>query len=466
VECLVLPWDTVMISYLYMKLTFLGGAGQVTGSNYLLNDGKASLLIDCGLHQGTAAEEAENSQPFRFDIKSIAAVFITHAHIDHIGRVPKLYKDGYRGPIYSTAPTRDVARELLLDAQHLMEREGSSEPIYGIEDIDGALSLWRAIPYHQPMNVGGMTIELYDAGHILGSASIKVTQGEVSVVFSGDLGNVPAPLVRDTEYIQNAQYALVESAYGNRVHESVAERKMILEDLIEDTVAKKGTLLIPAFAMERTQELLYELSDLVDHGRIPKVPIFIDSPLAIKLTTVYEKYMRDPHFFDAEALERLRHGEDIFDFKGLRFTLTKEESKEINDIPPPKVIIAGSGMSNGGRILHHEIRYLPDPKSTILIVGYQTEGTLGRAILDGVSEVTIMGERVPVRCTVKAIGAYSAHADQPLLLKWVGSMRSSLKKVFVVQGELDQSEPLAQKIRDDFAIDATVPRPGTTYELL
>ena len=449
-----------------MKLTFLGGAEEVTGSNYLLSDGETSLLIDCGLHQGTAQQEAHNTDPFSFDLGKLAAVFVTHAHIDHIGRVPKLYKDGYRGPIYSTAPTRDVARELLLDAQHLMEREVSHEPLYDVDDIDGALSLWRAVPYHQPMNIGQMSVELYDAGHILGSASIKVTHEGVSVVFSGDLGNVPAPLVRETEYIQNAQYALVESAYGNRVHESVVERKTILEDAIEDTVAKKGTLLIPAFAMERTQELLYELSDLVDHGRIPKVPIFIDSPLAIKLTAVYEKYMRDPHFFDAEALDRLRHGEDIFDFKGLRFTLTKEESKEINDIPPPKVIIAGSGMSNGGRILHHEIRYLSDPKNTILIVGYQTEGTLGRAILDGAAQVTIMGERVPVRCAVKAIGAYSAHADQPLLLKWVGSMRSSLKKVFVVQGELDQSQPLAEKIKDEFAIDAIVPRPGYSCELL
>ncbi len=449
-----------------MKLTFLGGAEEVTGSNYLLSDGETSLLVDCGLHQGTAQQEAHNADPFSFDLRKLTAVFVTHAHIDHIGRVPKLYKDGYRGPIYSTAPTRDVARELLLDAQHLMGREPGREPIYGIEDIDGALSLWRTVGYHQPMTVGKMTVELYDAGHILGSASIKVTQGEVSVAFSGDLGNVPAPLVRETEYIQNAQYALVESAYGNRVHESVVERKTILEDAIEDTVAKNGTLLIPAFAMERTQELLYELSDLVDHGRIPKVPIFIDSPLAIKLTAVYEKYMRDPHFFDAEALERLRHGEDIFDFKGLRFTLTKEESKEINDVPPPKVIIAGSGMSNGGRILHHEIRYLSDPKSTLLTVGYQTEGTLGRALLDGATEVTVMGERVPVRCAIKAIGAYSAHADQPLLLKWVGSMRSSLKKVFVVQGELDQSQPLAEKIKDEFAVDALVPEPGYSCELL
>lgn len=450
-----------------MKLTFLGGAGQVTGANYLLNDGETLVLVDCGLHQGTAAQEDQNIEPFAFDVTKISAVFITHAHIDHIGRIPKLYRDGYRGPIYSTAPTRDVARELLLDAQHLMERDGQAHaPIYEVDDIDGALSLWKTVSYHEPMGVGDMTIEYYDAGHILGSASILISCRGISVVFSGDLGNIPAPLVRDTEYLSRADYALVESAYGNRVHESMAERKEFLEDAIEDTVAQGGTLLIPAFAMERTQELVYELSELVHHGRIPKIPIFIDSPLAIKLTAVYEKYMRDPRFFDAEALARVKNGENVFDFKGLRLTETKEQSKEINDVLPPKIIIAGSGMSNGGRILHHEIRYLPDPKSTILIVGYQTEGTLGRLILDGAPRVTIMGEEVPVRCRVKAIGAYSAHADQPLLLKWVSSMRGSLKKVFVVQGELDQAQPLAEKIRDTLAVDASVPIPGSSYELL
>jgi metallo-beta-lactamase family protein len=451
-----------------MKLTFAGGAQQVTGSCYLLEDKGTKVLVDCGLNQGDSALEEQNFEPFLFNPSEIDALFVTHSHIDHIGRIPKLAKEGFRGTIYSTPPTKDEAYELLLDTIHLMQHEAQEgQPLlYDVSDLDLAMSLWKPVKYHNEFLVKNFKVEFYNSGHILGSASIKITNDEGKViVFSGDLGNIPAPLVRDTEYFDYADYALVESAYGNRVHESVAERKEILEDLIEDTFKSGGTLLIPAFAMERTQELLFELNDLVLNKRIPRVPIFIDSPLAIRLTSIYRKYEGNADYFDTEALMMMKGEKNIFDFPGLRFTLTKEESKEINEIPPPKVIIAGSGMSNGGRILFHEIRYLPDPKSTILFVGFQSEGTLGRKILQGASEVQIMGQKVPVRCRVKAIGGYSAHADQPLLLKWVGSMRQTLKKVFVVQGEPDQSQPLASKIKDMFAVEAIVPQKGQTFEL-
>jgi len=450
-----------------MKLTFAGGAGRVTGSCYLLEEGDAKILVDCGLNQGSRFLEEDNYEKFSFDPSKIDAVFVTHSHIDHIGRIPQLVKNGFNGTIYSTAPTKDEAYELLLDARHLMEKEavGSQPLLYEVTDIDLAMGRWDTVHYHKPLNIKGLEIEFYNSGHVLGSASVKISVGGKIIVFSGDLGNIPAPLVKDTEYISKADYALVESAYGNRVHESVLERKSILEDLIEDTFKAGGTLMIPAFAMERTQELLFELNDLVENKRIPKVPIFIDSPLAIKLTSVYQKYSGNQEYFDTEALMMMKGGLNIFNFPGLRFTLTKEESKEINNVLPPKVVIAGSGMSNGGRILHHEIRYLPDPKSTILFVGFQAEGSLGRQIIDGAREVKIMGQRVPVSCRVKAIGGYSAHADQPLLLKWVGSMKGTLKKVFVVQGELDQSGPLAEKIRDDFAVDAIVPEKGQVFEL-
>ena len=450
-----------------MKLTFVGGAGRVTGSRYLLEEGDAKILVDCGLNQGSRFLEEDNYEKFSFDPSKIDAVFVTHSHIDHIGRIPQLVKNGFKGIIYSTAPTKDEAYELLLDARHLMEKEAvESQPLlYEVTDIDSAMDRWNTVHYHNPFNIKCFEVEFYNSGHVLGSASVKITVGGKIVVFSGDLGNIPAPLVKDTEYISKADYALVESAYGNRVHESALERKSILEDLIEDTFKTGGTLMIPAFAMERTQELLFELNDLIENKRIPRVPIFIDSPLAIKLTSIYQKYAGDQEYFDTEALMMMRGGRDIFDFPGLRFTLTKEESKEINNIAPPKVVIAGSGMSNGGRILHHEIRYLPDPKSTILFVGFQAEGTLGRQIINGAKEVHIMGQKVLVNCRVKAIGGYSAHADQPLLLKWVGSMKGTLKKVFVVQGELDQSGPLAEKIRDDFAIDAIVPEKGQVFEL-
>lgn len=450
-----------------MKLTFLGGAQEVTGSNYLLQSDDMSILIDCGLHQGQDDARRVNENGFAFDPKKISAVLVTHGHIDHIGRIPQLISKGYAGPIYSTPPTHDSAYELLLDAHHLMEHDATEAhpALYTIDDIDTAMSHWKTVRYHESFSVGPFGIKFFNSGHILGSASIVVEVEGKKIVFSGDLGNIPAPLVKDTEYIADADYALIESAYGNRVHESVEERKNILEDLIEDTVRLKGTLMIPAFALERTQDLLYEINDLIEHGRIPRVPVYIDSPLAIKLTSVYQKYADDPEYFDKEAIAKLRKEGEIFNFSGLHFTLTKEESKEINNVLPPKVIIAGSGMSNGGRILHHEMRYLSDPQSTILFVGFQSEGTLGRRIIDKAPSVTIFGEKIPVRCRVKAIGGYSAHADQPLLIKWIESMRNSVKKVFVVQGELDQSEPLAAKIRDTFAIDASVPRAGSVVEL-
>lgn len=450
-----------------MKLTFAGGAGSVTGACYLLQEKETNILIDCGLNQGGSENEKKNFDPFPFDPKIIEAVFVTHTHIDHIGRIPKLVKDGFSGTIYSTAPTKDAAYHLLIDAHHIMLNDlpKDQNPLYDLADIDRSMELWRVVTYHKPISVGAFVVEAYDAGHILGSASYKITGGGKAIVFSGDLGNIPAPLVKKTEYIKEADYALIESAYGNRIHEDVAQRVTVLEDMIEDVVRSKGTLVIPSFAMERTQDLLYELNKLVEEGRIPKIPIFIDSPLAIRLTETYKKYERDPVFLDQKAVEAVRKGDAIFNFPGLRFTLTTEESKEINSVPPPKVVIAGAGMSNGGRILHHEVRYLSDPQSAILFVGFQPEGSLGRLILDGAKEVRIMGQTVPIRARVKAIGGFSAHADQPLLLAWIESMKDSLKKVFVVQGEEDQSTPLAHRIKDVLAIEAVVPKLGDSIEL-
>lgn len=441
---------------------------MVTGANYLLESGSEKILIDCGLHQGSSYCEEHNFEPFPYDPREIEAVFITHAHIDHIGRLPKLYKDGFRGKIYSTPPTKDFAIHLLLDSQHILLKEAEEKrksPLYGIEEIDKVMQLWQGVSYHKKFRLKNFEIEFYDAGHVLGSSFIVISAEGKKIVFSGDLGNVSAPLVKDTETVNTADYALIESTYGNRIHEDLSTRKDVLEDTIEETVESGGVLMIPAFAMERTQDLLFELNGLIENGRIPKVPIFIDSPLAIKLTSVYKKYAGDPDYFDKEALAAFGKGERIFDFPGLKTALTTEESKEINDVSPPKVIIAGAGMSQGGRILHHERRYLSDPKSTILFIGYQAEGSLGRRILDGARSVKILGEEVPVRCRMKAIGGYSAHADQPRLLNWLRPMKLSLKKVFVVQGEQSQSMPFADKIRDELAIEAVVPSEGDSFVL-
>lgn len=449
-----------------MRLTFYGGVKAVSGANYLLESGDTRILVDCGMHQGSNFCEKHNFEPFAYEPKSIASVFVTHAHIDHIGRLPKLYREGFRGTIYSTPPTKDFSELMLIDSEHIIAEDAKrfkKEPIYNIAAVNDVVSAWQGVPYHTPIRVGPFTVTFYNAGHILGSSIVAVAAEGKTIVFSGDLGNSPAPIIGDKEFVGDADVVVIESTYGNRLHEPSDTRKEALEDVIEDTVKSGGVLMIPAFAMERTQELLYEINNLVEQGRIPRVPIYIDSPLALKLTNIYKKYEA---YFDAETRAKIGRGDAIFNFPGLQTAFTTEESKAINDVPPPKVIIAGSGMSNGGRILHHEFRYLPDPNSTIIFVGYQSVGTLGRVILDGAREVKIFGETIPVRCRVKSIPAYSAHADQEQLLAWLYPLRARAKKVFVIQGEAGASEMLAQKIKDQLALPAAIPDEGKSYDIV
>ncbi len=443
-----------------MKITFYGGAGEVTGTNYILESASGvKIMVDCGLRQGGHDAERSNWDEFGYDVKNITALFVTHSHIDHVGRIPLLVKRGFTGKIYSTPPARDVARELLLDSQHLlsMTAERIGLPLlYREENIETAMGLWEGIPYHHPITVGDFTITLYNAGHVLGSSSILAQDvNGTRMLFSGDLGNSPAPLLGDKDSMPEAEYCCIESAYGNRLHEDRVRRKEILEDVIEKTVKDGGVLMIPAFSFERTQELLSEVDDLVEQGSIPRIPVYLDSPLAIRLTEVYLKYH-----------DYLKGGVFDFDFPDLHMTETTEQSRAINQVPSPKIIIAGSGMSTGGRIVHHERRYLPDPKSTILFIGYQSEGTLGRRIMDGAKSVIIFGEEVQVNCHVKVIGGYSAHADQAQLLAWIAPHRDIVRKVFVVQGENDAATALAQKMRDNLAINAEVPVAGASYDLL
>ncbi|MBI5913211.1 MBL fold metallo-hydrolase [Candidatus Azambacteria bacterium] len=459
-----------MSSTQYPKLTFYGGAGAVTGACYLLETAHTKIIIDCGMFQGSRFSETLNSDPFPFDPKELKAALITHAHIDHTGRLPKLCKDGFSGNIHATMPTLDFTKALLIDSQHVIAMEAKhegQEPFYTEKDVELVFALVKPVEYGMMVHIAeDMACKFYDAGHILGSSMIEVfvTVGDkkTKIVFTGDLGNSPGPLLRDTHKETEADYVVIESAYGDRLHEGEGERKDTLEDIIEETAAAGGVLMIPAFATERTQELLYEFNELVEHDRIPKMPVFIDSPLAIKITEVYKRYSS---FYDEEALRLLKSGDEIFSFPGLKFTPTIEDSKRINSVPPPKIILAGSGMSHGGRIVYHEKLYLPDPKSTLLIIGYQIKGSLGRRLLDGEKTVRIHGDEVTVRARIRQISGYSAHADQQGLYRWVEPMRLSIKKLFVVQGEESASETFAQIVKDQLAIDAIAPKVGDSFVL-
>ena len=448
-----------------MNLTFYGGAKEVTGANYLVESGGVKILVDCGMMQGGNYAERQNFEPFPYNPKEISAVFVTHAHIDHTGRLPKLVKDGFRGEIFSTPPTREFARYLLEDSVDILSREAKKhgqEPFCEPETLGVLMNLWKGVEYGEEAVVGPFKIVFRNAGHILGSAFIEVAAENKKIIFSGDLGNSPAPLIKPLEYPGEADYCLIESTYGGRVHERVDKMKDDLEDVVEDTVKAGGTLLVPAFAMERTQSLLHHLDGLMGEGRIPRVPVFLDSPLAIRITDVYQKF---GEYLNEETKEFLKKDKTLFDFPYLKKTLRTEDSRAISKVPPPKIIIAGSGMSQGGRILHHEKEYLSDPKSMILFVGYQVKGSLGRRILDGEKQVKIFGEEVLVRAKAVAISGYSAHADQSQLLEWLYPMRLGLKKVFVVQGEEEQAAALAQKIEDELAVSAELPSSGESLVL-
>src|SRR3989344_3181012 len=434
-----------------VKLSFFGAAQEVTGSCFLLEAEQTKILIDCGMFQGSRFNDKRTREPFPFEPSSIDALFLTHARIDHSGRIPKLIKEGFKGKIYSTLATKELGELMLKDSTGVLEKEArreGEEILYMEADVDKAVELWEGKEAHQEIKVGDFSAILYDAGHILGSAMVAVDFDGKRLVFTGDVGNADTILQKTAELIQKPTYFVMESTYGDRNHEN-EQRSLMLERVIEQTVKRKVTLMIPAFALERTQELLTVISKMMDERQIPKIPVYLDSPLSIKATAVYEKYLKIP----------------FFKFPNINFSLTTEESKKINDVPSPKIIIAGSGMSTGGRILHHERRYLPDQKNTLLIVSYQAPGSLGRRIHDGARSVTLFGEEVPVRCHIESIYGYSAHADQGTLFEFVRSHSDTLKKVFLVHGEPKASLVLVQRLRDYLGIDTIAPKYGDSFML-
>lgn len=443
-----------------MKITFHGGAREVTGANYLFESERAKILIDCGLFQGNKEFDDLNFKPFAYAPGKVDALFVTHAHVDHVGRIPKLIHDGFRGRIFSTAATRDLARLLLEDTMRLEQRE--NRELFSEEDLDRASELWEVLPYYEEVNIKGVSVTLHNAGHILGSSFIVCHAEGKRVWFTGDLGNVPSVLVPSPDVAKDADYLVIESAYGNRTHESAGDRLLQLERAVEDVSSRRGTLMIPAFATERTQDLLHELNEMFHYKRVPEMPVFVDAPLAIRITGVFEKYT---DYYRQEIRDLYREHPNLFKFKRLKFTETVDESKAINDVHPPKVIIAGSGMMNGGRILHHVRRYLSDPHSILLIVGYQGAGSLGRRLIDGEDIVRIFGEDIIVRAEIRKISGFSAHADNPQLLSFISTTRDTLKKVFVVQGEEASALHFSQEIKDRLGVESEVPMLHESFEL-
>lgn len=449
-----------------MKLTFVGAAGTVTGSCTLIESGDQKFLVDCGMFQGQPEHEAHNAEPFAFNPAEIKAVFVTHAHLDHCGRLPLLIKQGFTGKIYTTPPTTELVRLILHDAATVMHFDNLKfgKPILydGDNDVARTMECFKPTEYGEAITVGPLKVILHDAGHIFGSAFIEIEAGGKRVVFSGDVGNENVPILRDTENLpKDIDLLICESTYGDRLHETIANRERLLEKVILDGLNRKGTILIPSFALERTQELVYSLNDMIDRKHeLPRIPIYLDSPLAINAIDVYRKY---PKYYDDEAEQYFKSGDDLFQFPGFTLCLTREESKRINNVVGPKIIIAGAGMMTGGRILHHALHHLSEPSTTLLMIGYQSVGSLGRRILEGHSPVEILGERVQVRAKIISIGALSAHADQAKLLRWIGEARP--KQVYLNHGDADASHALAGILSEKFKLKTSLATAGLSIEV-
>ncbi len=451
-----------------MKTTlgFYGGVGSVTGANFMLDTGKVAILVDCGLIQGDRFAAVLNTEPFVYNPAEADFLLVTHAHADHIGRIPKLVRDGFAGPIYSTTATKELSQTMLYDALKVMEYEAQKygyQPLYQVKDIAAALAQWKTVEYEDKFSLGdGVEAWYTDAGHILGSGMIHLTRNGKKVVFTGDIGNVPQPLLRAPVVPKDYDYLVMESVYGDRLHEQVAERTALLRHYIEDTQKKNGTLIIPAFSLERTQALLFEINNLVETGKIKPLPVFLDSPLAIAVTGIYKSFTR---YLRPDVQDQIRSGDDIFDFKGLKFTDTTAESQSIKKEHQAKIIIAGSGMSHGGRIRMHEKEYLDDPSTTLLLVGYQSVGSVGRVLQDGAKTLVIDGEKVKVRAKVAMIQGYSGHADRDQLLELVAEGGEKSKQIFVVMGEERSSLFLTQRLRDYLGLNAIAPEPNQEVEI-
>lgn len=461
-----------------MKIRFLGATRSVTGSCYLLEINKNKILIDCGMFQGKDGEE-KNRAPFLFKPQDINSLILTHAHIDHIGLVPRLVKEGFKGKIITTHATRDLAEIMLYDSASLQEKDAEwltkkhprleREPIlplYTNEDVRKCMPLFEGKPYNKVAHLGkGLKYRLRDGGHILGSSIVELwykdSRSEKKIVFSGDIGRKGNPIVRDPEIIEEADIVVVESTYGNRLHKGLKATIDELIDAIKVTFKKGGNVLIPAFALGRSQDILYILNNLVREDRLYNIHIYLDSPLAEEATKVY---IAHPECFDEEAYNLFMKGHDFKNTLKIHFTPTTEESMEINKIRSGAIIIAGSGMCDGGRIRHHFRYNLWRDECSILFVSFQAAGTLGRRIVDGAKKVHLFGEEIGVQAKIYTLGGFSAHGDKKELLTWLEGFKTN-PKVFVVHGEESTSLEFSWLIKDALNLEAYVPEYGEVVEV-
>ncbi|HEV3333377.1 MAG TPA: MBL fold metallo-hydrolase [Bryobacteraceae bacterium] len=469
-----------------MKLTFWGAAGGVTGSMHLVEVSGKRLLLDCGLHQGHRQESDRLNRTFPFPGSSIDAVILSHAHIDHSGNLPNLVKFGYNGPIYSTPATIDLCQWMLRDTAHIQEKDaeflnrrqekrkakglnnGLAEPLYTMADAERTLPLFRPVDYYTTHEFDPrLRYQCHDAGHILGSSFVVLEhdsdQGKpVRLLFSGDIGRGHMPIIRDPDRPPAVETLILESTYGGRLHKDNTHVINKLSSVVQRTAGRGGRIIVPAFAVGRTQQLVLLLHRLTDEGHIPRIPIFVDSPLAVNVTDVHRAH---PECFDEETRKYLLQSEDPFGFKSLRYVREASESIKLNSLNGPFVVISGSGMCESGRILHHLRNNIEDPRNTVLITGFQAQDTLGRKLVEKWPEVRIFGEPMRVRAEIASLDELSAHADQGELMRWIEPLAPSLRRVFLVHGEPEQAATLAGLIKAEYGVEVTVPARGQSFDI-
>lgn len=456
-----------------MKLEFHGAAGGVTGSHMVLDIDGFRIGIDAGLFQGSEAER--NRSGFGHDPRSLRALLLTHAHVDHSGRVPLLVKQGFKGPIYSTSATADLCGIMLNDSAHLMEEDADRQnrhqdqqrspprpPLYTQDDVFQAMRRFQVVDYNKRLEMGSYSVNFKDAGHILGSAMLELDINGRKLVFSGDHGRPDAPILRDPEKVDEADWLVIESTYGDKDHADIASRGKRLMEIVQETIERGGNVIIPAFAVGRTQEILFEFNPYAETGRLKGVMCFVDSPMAISSGEIYSRH---PECFDQETLSMLKHGDSPLEFPGIKYARSRDESKTINNIGEPHIIISANGMCTGGRILHHLVHNLEHRENTILFVGYQAEGTLGQRLLSGEKGARVMDKELQVRARIESLDAFSAHAGQNEILEWLGAFRKFPAVVYLNHGEPAATQELGKKIKEKFETKVVIPKVGESYQL-